>query len=441
MAEEEDENSARKALRNKMVSFMYLIFIVLAFIYIPSDFIDTIRDINSSLSQSSQKIEEAKSLSQIILSAGQKKDSAHFNALQAELVEITIKADSIVFFIEGLKIRLYEKAGGTTQHGFLKYAKDNQYTDEIFFTEEKGLVIKNLLKDYKQTVSSGNVGISPVYLDSILPTPDSLNNSVGKLLPWEKFYFYKMPLSVTLTLLNKFQNDIRRIELLAYNSLYQTIDEKYNITLSEKNQPKIVKEEPKDIKSFNGEAYIKNTDQFSIFTDINNVLKIYHPKVKSSEMKVEISNGEIYLKDSLFYCRVPKSGAVEIKAFSADGQILLISQKFVARRLPDPTPYFADRKGGSISSKIFKIQKNIEVKSEINENEVFTVKSFSMTKINTRTNEFIKSESNPGAFFNAGTRNMIDNCQRGDVFIFDNIEIESPGGTVKIISPMVFTVI
>lgn len=45
----EEENHDRKVLRNKMVSFMYLIFIVLAFLYIPSDFIDTVKDIDTSL--------------------------------------------------------------------------------------------------------------------------------------------------------------------------------------------------------------------------------------------------------------------------------------------------------------------------------------------------------------------------------------------------------
>ncbi len=177
-----------------------------------------------------------------------------------------------------------------------------------------------------------------------------------------------------------------------------------------------------------------------LYLDINNPIKIYHPRFRNSDIIAEVSKGEIFKRDSLYYARVNNEGMVVVNAYSKD-KTLLATQEFMVKNLPEPSAFIAERKGGNISSKIFKIQKNLDVYNEILENnDGYTVKNFSLLRISTNS-EIQKSKNNHGAYFNASTREIIDKAQRGDLFIFDNIEVEIPGGNLIKIASLVFTVI
>ena len=73
MAEQENKG---KVLRQKMIGFMYLIFIVLTIIYIPSDFIDSISSINTSLEKTAQKIDKMNGYSLSLIESALENDTS-----------------------------------------------------------------------------------------------------------------------------------------------------------------------------------------------------------------------------------------------------------------------------------------------------------------------------------------------------------------------------
>ena len=444
---EELENNDRKELRNKMVNFMYLIFIVLAFLYIPADFIDTIRDINTSLEISSREMNDVKNYNLLLLKAGLKADS--IKGKQKTTVDfnrISILTDSVYKELESLRQHILNSSGGFNKHGYLKNAKENQFTDEIMLEKGAAKEIRAMLNGYKADLYKAGSSIDTLLLDSIMPTQEFIKTSTGKSQTWEKFYFNKMPLTVSLALIAKFQNDIRKIEFMAMDEYLAELNNKYDLALlDKKRKPKEKEKEikPKEnpLKLIDPETYIRNNELNILYTNINNPIKIYHPRIKGADITAEISKGKIYQKDSIYYARVNNVGIVNVNAFTTEGKKLLVSEKFMVKNLPDPSALIADRKGGIISSKIFKIQKNIDVRNEmINNSEGYLVKSFSLIKISGES-VIQKSKNNHGAFFNATTRELIDQAERGDLFIFDNIEVEVPGGSIQTVSSLVFTII
>ncbi|HET6243414.1 MAG: hypothetical protein H0V01_00780 [Bacteroidetes bacterium] len=440
---EDNNNSDRKALRNKMVGFMYLIFIVLAFLYIPSDFIDTIRDVNTSFEKSSKEMNSMKNYNFLLIKAGLKADSTINNKIIAiDFKRISVLSDSICNQLEFIKQRVLDVSGGINKYGFLKNAKDNQFTDEIMLEQGVAKKIHTMLHNFKTHINNAGTSINPVLLDSILPTDEFVNTSTGKSQTWEKFYFYKMPLTVSIALIAKFQNDVKQIEFMAMEEYLFNLKENYELTLIPKNKKteenKTLKNNPKILDP---EAYIKNPGFNILYVDVDNPLKIYHPGFGNSDIIAEVSKGEIFKKDSLFYLRVNNEGIVVVTAFSKENKKLLAKQEFLVKNLPEPSAFIAERKGGNISSKIFKLQKHIEVQNEISDNkDGYMVKNFSLIRISA-SSEMQKSKNNHGSFFNSSTRDLIDGAQRGDIFIFDNIEVEIPGGSIKKVSSIVFTVI
>ena len=442
---EEFENNDRKELRNKMVSFMYLIFIVLAFLYIPADFIDTIRDINTSLEISSREMNEVKNYNLLLLKAGLKADSIQGKQKTSiDFNRISILTDSVYKELESLRQHILNTSGGFNKYGYLNNAKDNQFTDEIMLEKGAAKEIRKMLSAYKTNLTKAGSSMDALFLDSIIPTQELIKTSTGKSEPWEKFYFHKMPLTVSLALIAKFQNDIRKVEFMAMDEYLAELSKKYELALlDKKRKPKEKEKKPKEnsLKLLDPEAYIRHNELNTLYININNPIKIYHPRIKGADITAEISKGKIYQKDSIYYARVNNVGIVNVNAFTTEGKKLLASEKFMVKNLPDPSAFIADRKGGIISSKIFRIQKNIDVRNEmINNSEDYFVKSFSLIKIS-GDSVIQKSKNNHGAFFNATTRELIDQAERGDLFIFDNIEVEVPGGSIQTVSSLVFTII
>ncbi len=439
----EEENHERKVLRNKMVSFMYLIFIVLAFIYIPSDFVDTIKDIDTSLSLSSKEINSAKNYNLLLVKAGLATDTLNkLNTSGTNFQRISKLTDSISNELEIVRQQVLSVSGGLNNYGYLKNAKDNQFTDKIMLEDGMATKIRSMLIDYKTHVAQSGSSIKQTTLDSILSTSEKIKTSKGKDIEWEKFYFYKMPLTVSVALISKFQNDIKAIESMAMDEYLKKLQQKYNLELVDKDIPKpqvkpIEENKPEKISP---EAFVRGDDYNTLYKDVNNALAVFHPNVGIENISLTASNGQVLKKNNVFYLRVKDEGAVEINAYSAGSKNLIITQKFNVKSIPDPSIFVADRKGGRIGYKIMRIQKNMDVKNEFFKNLVdYSVKEFSLIRISAAS-EMSKSMKNKGAYFNSATKELIDKATKGDIYIFDAIDIETPYATTIRVSPVIFTV-
>ena len=454
MAEQENKG---KVLRQKMIGFMYLIFIVLTIIYIPSDFIDSISSINTSLEKTAQKIDKMNGYSlSLIESALENDTSINVDEEMNKLKNINSITNAIFLEIERAKDSVINVAGGFQENGFYENASASQYTDELFYDQGLASNIKNRLIRFKSAVKNAEIEINHAYLDSIIPTDALIVGSDDKANTWEAFYFKKKPLAVAVSLLSKFQSDLRSVELMLTESHIRDITERYKLILIDTTKieddtlidKKVFEEllrkaqEPKakpEQKRPPQQAKIENTDLAVLYIGVYNPLQIAHPKVGYNVLTAEISEGEIYKKDSTFYAKVNKPGVVEIKVI-AQGNESGVKQ-FNAKFLPKPSLTVADRDGGKIASKIFRVQKKVDVLSEVKTaKDEYQVKSFSLMKISS-DGKILKSGVNNGAFFNSSTIDLIKTSERNDRYIFEDIEVEGPDGKKISLSSLMFKVI
>src|SRR3970040_138599 len=95
-----------KALRQKVVNLMYLVFIVLAFIYVPSDFIDTMKDVNTSLEEANRDIKSMNYFNVRILEAIEKSDTTKQPANDIDYRQVMSLTNSVDRMIEDFKWQL-----------------------------------------------------------------------------------------------------------------------------------------------------------------------------------------------------------------------------------------------------------------------------------------------------------------------------------------------
>ncbi|MBI3143646.1 MAG: hypothetical protein HYZ16_12545 [Bacteroidetes bacterium] len=207
-------NSNSQKLRQKAIGLLYLLFIALVFIYVPSDFLDSINETNRSLEKTSLELSGLKSGKFIMfekegfdLSINNLTDSFKYRF-------ISQVSDTAYNRIARIKQFLINETGGYNEFGYPKKSKEFDITDHLMLNSNRATNLKKSILEFKNNIrpylSDGQESI----LDSILVIKENVVASNGKAIAWEKFYFKKAPLSVTQMMLSKFQSEVRLIEYL-----------------------------------------------------------------------------------------------------------------------------------------------------------------------------------------------------------------------------------
>jgi hypothetical protein len=96
--------------------------------------------------------------------------------------------------------------------------------------------------------------------------------------------------------------------------------------------------------------------------------------------------------------------------------------------------------GGYMPSKIFKLQKGLEIDAKNLEiDSKFRIVEYTVTYIN-GSGLGIFTEPVKGSYFSGKSKELIDLAQPGDIFVFDNIYIKGPDGRNKKVDPIVFKI-
>lgn len=203
-----------KNLRQKAIGLLYLLFIALVFIYVPADFLDSINEATKSLETTSAELKNLKEQKfsmfeneSTTIGIDQVVDSANYR-------NISHISDSTITYIEAVKKRLVDTTGGLNKFGYPAKSKEFDITDHLMLNTDEASNLKNILVRYRNEIRTYVTNEQESVLDSILQVKRELTSSQGNPISWEKFYFKKAPLSVTLMMLSKFQAEIRLIEYI-----------------------------------------------------------------------------------------------------------------------------------------------------------------------------------------------------------------------------------
>lgn len=139
---------------------------------------------------------------------------------QAQYQSRTLKdaSDSIVEHIEGLKKELF----------LLGDNEDYESSTEFMINRGKASDLKDRIKGYEKTIlelTKDSISGSYIFLK------DSIDGEV-----WEKAFFYRLPLAVSVTNLSKIISDIRINESLCVKQLLNSAEKEEEILIRAKPQ-------------------------------------------------------------------------------------------------------------------------------------------------------------------------------------------------------------
>jgi gliding motility-associated protein GldM len=197
-----------------MINMMYLVLTALLALNVSSEILNAFKTVNQSLVTTNNTVN--KSTEQILTSLKDKL-SDPTKAVKAQVwypkaQQVQSLSKTVFDKIQQLKDRILIEAGGkpgTDQ----KFKEDNlDIATRIMVEKGEGPKLLAMLTEYKKSVLGIDPSIDSAFKEVLpinLSKPDSKNRA-GKT--WEGAYFHMVPTVAALTILSKFQNDIKTSE-------------------------------------------------------------------------------------------------------------------------------------------------------------------------------------------------------------------------------------
>lgn len=215
--------SLPKEPRQLMINLMYLVLTAMLALNVSSEILHAFEVINESITSSNTSI-EAKN-DEIYKTFQSKED----DPVQRDRIKkyndrakiAKTKAEAMIAKLEEWKGRVVEEAGGYEDDGEIK-RKDNIDASTLLLVERRGgdtlkSQLQQLREDLLNLVNPNNKAqIAKDLPIKIAEVQKNDNNPQGD---WATAYFYNMPTMAVVTLMSKFQNDIRNSEALILNTL------------------------------------------------------------------------------------------------------------------------------------------------------------------------------------------------------------------------------
>jgi gliding motility-associated protein GldM len=206
-----------KEPRQKMINIMYLVLTALLALNVSSEILNAFKVVDKSLQSSNTNIDGANktlysSLSDKVADPQTREKATIWNN-HAQTAQ-KLSAD-FATYIDGLKKQLKEEAGLTFEAGKEKFKEDDlEAATRLFGKEGKnlGADLEKRLKDYRAAMLAITPEIGKEFASSLAVDNNPVTGQDGEKKDFTDAYFHMTPTVAGLTLLSKFQNNVKNSE-------------------------------------------------------------------------------------------------------------------------------------------------------------------------------------------------------------------------------------
>jgi len=204
-----------KEPRQKMINLMYLVLTALLAMNVSSEILNAFKVVDLSLQNSNANLTAGnetmyKSLAENLADP---KTAEKAKVWEPKAAEAKKLSDEMNTYIEGLKKALKQASGLEIRDGKEAFKEDNMdATSRLFDTEGKGKELEAKLKAYKIAMLKIDSSIESKFGKTLPVDVDPPIGQDGEKKEFTYAYFHMTPTVAGLTLLSKFQNNIKNAE-------------------------------------------------------------------------------------------------------------------------------------------------------------------------------------------------------------------------------------
>jgi gliding motility-associated protein GldM len=201
--------------RQKMINMMYLVLTALLALNVSSEILNAFKTVNRSLETTNATVNHS---TETIIASLLEKQADSMTATKARIwypkaKEVQDYSKAVFSYIQGLKDRILVESGGDPNDPNKKFKEDNlDITTRIMIEKGEGKKLEQMLKDYRSNVLKVDRTIDSAFKNSLAINIEKPASKSKAAKTWEGAYFHMVPTVAGLTILSKFQNDIKTSE-------------------------------------------------------------------------------------------------------------------------------------------------------------------------------------------------------------------------------------
>ena len=222
-----------KEPRQKMINIMYLVLTALLALNVSAEILNAFKVVDTSLVTSSKNISSANntlysSLESKMDEAATREKATYWNGKAQEAKKLS---DGMATYIEGLKAELKIEAGEKMEDGKLKAFSDGdqEATTRLFGKGEGGKnraeELENKMNDYRRAMLAIDPELGKEFATTLSVDGKRPIGQDGKENNYFDGYFHMTPTIAGITLLSKFQNNVKNAENQLVSSAHSKIGE------------------------------------------------------------------------------------------------------------------------------------------------------------------------------------------------------------------------
>jgi gliding motility-associated protein GldM len=208
--------SLPKEPRQKMINMMYLVLTALLALNVSAEILNAFKTVNTSLEKTNKVVNTStetiiKSLEDNITNPQDASTAAKAAIWKPKADQVVNLTSGVYNYIKSLKDQIINTAGGNTATGKPLTKDDNlDIPTRLLIDQGAGKKLLAMLTAYKADILKVDSLIGKQFATSLpidLAIPNNKNNT-----SWESAYFHMVPTVAAITMLSKFQNDLRTTE-------------------------------------------------------------------------------------------------------------------------------------------------------------------------------------------------------------------------------------
>jgi gliding motility-associated protein GldM len=215
-----------KEPRQKMINLMYLVLTALLALNVSAEILNAFKTVNNSLAAASATLDKKNENIFSSFKGALNDPSTHDRAAiwEPKAQKAQQLADNMVTYINSLKDRVKQSAGLDPSTGSFKEDDLEAPTRVMTDPGKAGDSLQNELKKFKDDLLSLDPSIRKEFENSLpidLTIPKTNNKANQK--DWSASYFYMTPAVAAVTILSKFENDVKNSEAMIVDYCFQQV--------------------------------------------------------------------------------------------------------------------------------------------------------------------------------------------------------------------------
>jgi gliding motility-associated protein GldM len=206
--------SLPKEPRQKMINIMYLVLTALLALNVSSEILNAFKTVRRSLENTNTTVNQSTATILKSLEYKTTEDATKERALKWFPVAQKVQSISgtLYNYIEDLKAQIISKADGDIKDPSKSYKEDNlDIVTRLMVKEGQGNKLKTMLEQYSKDIRALDPELDSAFKADFIDVANPPGRD-GKTKAWDIAYFHMVPTVAGLTILSKFQNDLRTAE-------------------------------------------------------------------------------------------------------------------------------------------------------------------------------------------------------------------------------------